>query len=555
MKNVFSIGSVMKQMAPVMLVSIFLLPLSARAEIKAGSIEVSPFGGYSFFEKRQNLEHSPVIGARLGYNFTDRLGIEGTWQFMKSEVDNRSIPFTREGQFTSPINDVKTHQLKADLLFHFMPDKAFNPYITAGYGVNHYSPKINDRNMSFVDFGVGAKYWLAENIALRGDVRDNLIFDEHIHNVETTLGVVFRFGGDKKAVKTAAVAPEVPATPPDKTPLDTTPPTVTFTNPGKGDTAVHINQKINVAFSEEMDETTFTGLTFTLKQGKSPVSGKLSSTNSTLTFTPAGELEKGKEYTGEVAAGAKDLAGNPMANNYLWNFTTGSVADTTAPTVSFTSPTNGSTAAPVGMKINVAFSETMDPATISATTFKLTQEKTPVSGKVSSVASNATFVPTKKLEKGKNYTGTITNGARDLAGNPVAKDYVWDFTAYAEPKVIGVLAKLDKSHFEFDKDEISENGKTILNNNVTALKGNPGMTIRVAGHSSASGTAEYNQGLSERRAAAVKNYLIKTGGIDEKRITAIGYGESNPAMHEADPSDKLSAAAHANMRVVIEIVE
>jgi OOP family OmpA-OmpF porin len=52
--------------------------------------------------------------------------------------------------------------------------------------------------MSALDFGVGAKYWVAENIALRADVRDNMVFDEHIHNVATTLGVVLAFGGKSK---------------------------------------------------------------------------------------------------------------------------------------------------------------------------------------------------------------------------------------------------------------------------------------------------------------------------------------------------------------------
>ena len=58
MKKNYSIAPIMKKIAPVMLVSLFLLPLTARAEIKAGSVEVSPFVGFNFFEKDQNLENS-----------------------------------------------------------------------------------------------------------------------------------------------------------------------------------------------------------------------------------------------------------------------------------------------------------------------------------------------------------------------------------------------------------------------------------------------------------------------------------------------------------------
>ena len=206
MGKIFSKSSIMKKMAPVLLASVFLLPLSARAEIKAGSVEVSPFAGYNFFEERQNLENQPVIGGRLGYNITNTLGIEGGWNFIKSYVEDKSLPRTRQGQFASPTSSVFITQYNLDLLYHFMPESRFNPYITAGYGIVHYTPKINNKNLSVLDFGVGAKYWVAENVALRADVRDNMIFDEHIHNVATTLGVVFAFGGTS-----AAPAPVEPA--------------------------------------------------------------------------------------------------------------------------------------------------------------------------------------------------------------------------------------------------------------------------------------------------------------------------------------------------------
>jgi OOP family OmpA-OmpF porin len=55
---------------------VFLLPLSALSEIRAGSVEVEPFVGYNFFQNSQNLENAPIFGARLGYNFTRYFGIE-----------------------------------------------------------------------------------------------------------------------------------------------------------------------------------------------------------------------------------------------------------------------------------------------------------------------------------------------------------------------------------------------------------------------------------------------------------------------------------------------
>src|ERR1035437_9389126 len=161
MRKIFSIFPIFKKIAPVLFVSLFLLPLPARAEIKAGSVEINPFAGYNFFQDRQNLENGPVFGGRLGYNFTKNFGIEGSAEYIKSKVDNKALRFSREGQFTAPINDVDIFMYHLDLLFHFMPEGKFNPFLVAGYGATHYNQKINNKNMSIFDFGVGAKYWLA----------------------------------------------------------------------------------------------------------------------------------------------------------------------------------------------------------------------------------------------------------------------------------------------------------------------------------------------------------------------------------------------------------
>lgn len=212
MKKIFSLVPVMKKMAPVLVASVLLLPLTARAEIKAGSVEVSPFVGYNFFEKVQNLENRPIFGGRLGYNFTNTFGIEGSWEYIRSRVDDKNKTFSKEGQFTSPISNVDINMYHLDLVYHFLPEGKFNPFIVAGYGAVNYSPKINSKNMSVIDFGVGAKYWMTENIALRLDVRDNMIYDDQIHNIGTTLGVVFAFGGTSKT-DSAPVAKTVEAAP------------------------------------------------------------------------------------------------------------------------------------------------------------------------------------------------------------------------------------------------------------------------------------------------------------------------------------------------------
>ena len=124
----------------------------------------------------------------------------------------------------------------------------------------------------------------------------------------------------------------------------------------------------------------------------------------------------------------------------------------------------------------------------------------------------------------------------------------------AEPNVV-VLEKLiilEDTHFAFDSAALTPEGKKIVAENAQILKDNPGAKIRVAGYSSCSGTAEYNQKLSERRALAVKNTLLETG-IAADRVSTIGYGATRPAEFEPYCNIIDSKAAKANMRVLFEI--
>jgi OOP family OmpA-OmpF porin len=137
-----------------------------------------------------------------------------------------------------------------------------------------------------------------------------------------------------------------------------------------------------------------------------------------------------------------------------------------------------------------------------------------------------------------------------LAAEPRVEEKV--HAAAIEPKII-VLA-FEDVHFDFDQSTLKPEAKEILKRNIQVLKDNPRAQIRIAGYTSASGTDEYNQALSERRAMAVKSYLIDEGIITPDRLAVIGYGESNPAMHEAAPKEIYSQEAKANMRALFEII-
>ena len=184
---------------------VFLLPLSARSEIKAGSFEVGPFAGYNFFQNNQNLENRPVFGLRLGYNFTRYFGIEGAGEYIRTSVDDRGRRNLTEGQFGSPMDNVDIAFYHLNAVYHFIPEGKFNPFVLVGVGGAHYNPKMTTRgDMAALNVGVGAKYSLTDNIALRVDLKDYLVTEitqETYHNFGVTVGISFAFGGREKSAR------------------------------------------------------------------------------------------------------------------------------------------------------------------------------------------------------------------------------------------------------------------------------------------------------------------------------------------------------------------
>src|SRR4029079_7235443 len=82
-------------------------------------------------------------------------------------------------------------------------------------------------------------------------------------------------------------------------------------------------------------------------------------------------------------------------------------------------------------------------------------------------------------------------------------------------------------HFEFDKDIIRKESFPILDAVVDVLVKNPKINIEIQGHTDNKGPPAYNKGLSDRRAASVKKYLVGHG-VGASRLTSKGYGMEVP---------------------------
>ncbi len=85
--------------------------------------------------------------------------------------------------------------------------------------------------------------------------------------------------------------------------------------------------------------------------------------------------------------------------------------------------------------------------------------------------------------------------------------------------------KLEQVNFEFDSAKLTAGSLATLNEAVNILKRHSDVKVEIAGHTDSQGNDAYNQGLSERRAQAVADYLI-ANGVNGNNLTVMGYGES-----------------------------
>ncbi|MDZ7646159.1 MAG: ice-binding family protein [Cytophagales bacterium] len=108
--------------------------------------------------------------------------------------------------------------------------------------------------------------------------------------------------------------------------IDIVLPTVVVTDPLNAATNVARNKAVAITFSEEMLASSINAGTFTVLQGTTAVAGIVSYTGTTATFTPSIALAASASFTAKISTGAKDLAGNALASNTTWNFTTGATS-------------------------------------------------------------------------------------------------------------------------------------------------------------------------------------------------------------------------------------
>ena len=158
------------------------------AERETGTYTLTPFIGGYVFDSDQGLKDKPVYGAGFGFTLDKTWDLEGVFTYIDTESETGA-------------GDVKGYQYRIDGLYHFMPSGKLLPYLGAGIGGITLDPDRGGSDTDpLINYGAGVKYFLKENMALRGDVRHIISFGSVHHNLCYTIGLSIFFGGEKKKI-------------------------------------------------------------------------------------------------------------------------------------------------------------------------------------------------------------------------------------------------------------------------------------------------------------------------------------------------------------------
>jgi outer membrane protein OmpA-like peptidoglycan-associated protein len=156
---------------------------------------------------------------------------------------------------------------------------------------------------------------------------------------------------------------------------------------------------------------------------------------------------------------------------------------------------------------------------------------------------------TGSLQVCPTMTTVYTINAMGEGGSQAASTTVTVYLPPPPPPTRVIDRLTIRVNFDFDKSEIRKADMAELQKAVAFVNKYSKETISIEGHTDSRGTDKYNQALSERRAAAVKKYLVENGDTKNDKITSIGYGESRPI---AD--NKTEKGRFQNRRVEILIL-
>ena len=138
--------------------------------------------------------------------------------------------------------------------------------------------------------------------------------------------------------------------------------------------------------------------------------------------------------------------------------------------------------------------------------------------------SSATTSTASSASSGSSDSSSSTSSSTSSSG--ASSDSATSYSYDTDPKT--ALIKVgDRVLFGYDSSELDDDDRSVLDNQAKFLNQNPSLKVTIEGHCDERGTREYNLALGEKRASAVKDYLISVG-INSERVSVVSYGKERP---------------------------
>lgn len=432
--------------------------------------------------KAETFVISPFVG---GYTFDGKqhletwpvYGIRGGYNFT-DHVGAEAVFDYVSTESTRAAGDADVYNYRLEALYHFFPEARLVPYLAAGYGAITVDQDQKKTTRGAFNYGAGLKYFLTDTLALRGDVRHLVMNKERtLHNLEYTVGAALYFGGAQPAPK--AVAPEPAPTPkpvvqpPPTAPAPAAPTATLSAAPG----TITPGQAVTLSWSSQH------ATSCTIQPD-----GETVAPQGSKTVTPAAATAYTLTCTGD--GGTATSAANVAVNQPAAPTATLSIAPTTV--------TKG------------------ESAKLSWTSQNATNcDIQPGVGAVQPQGSTS-VTPAAPTTYTLNCTGA--GGKASSTAN----------VALSEKLCITL-----KVQFDTDKAVIKPKYHNDIKQVGDFLNKYPNATGVIEGHTDNQGGAEYNLKLSQKRADAVRAYIIDKFGIAGDRLTAKGYGLTKPVADNA----------------------
>jgi hypothetical protein len=195
-------------------------------------------------------------------------------------------------------------------------------------------------------------------------------------------------------------------------------PQVSAVSPANGLTQAPTNARVTIQFNEPIDIQTIGQVMLTAIDGPVSVIRAVTNGNQTIVLVPVIALRPNTVYTVSISNVA-DLSGLVTMAPVTTSFTTGTTVDFSSPQVNAVSPANGAASVQANATVQVQFSKTMNPLTISISTFNVSVNGgNPIPGTivVSPDKRSATFTPSNNLAPGSTYIVRLNSAITDLSG-------------------------------------------------------------------------------------------------------------------------------------------